>query len=151
MRVRAWSPAVTMNENRSFDGLVAVAALDGYGNVQQVYPDRPSHRIAIDGARATPGDVRTIQSPFDGQPLRVAGIVRRAAGCDDERFADAVSTRAFLDRMEAAEGDKPLPMAVDLELLRGAGLEHVAALWAEYREMVSAGVLGDPGAAAQTT
>ena len=60
---------------RSFDELVAVATLDGYGNVQQVYPNRPSHRIAIDVARAAPGDAQTVLSPFDGQPLRVAGVV----------------------------------------------------------------------------
>jgi diguanylate cyclase (GGDEF)-like protein len=60
---------------RSFDGLVAVATLNGYGNVQHVYPDRPSYRIAIHAAHATPGDVRTIPSPYDGQPLCVGGIV----------------------------------------------------------------------------
>jgi tRNA (cmo5U34)-methyltransferase len=72
------------------------------------------------------------------QQLRVTGIVERADGLD-ERFADAVSTRQFLDNLEATEGDQPLTLFEDLALLRTSGLKNVAAFWCEYRELVSGG------------
>jgi len=71
------------------------------------------------------------------QALRVAGIVGRAAG-RDPRFADPAATRAWLDEMEAREGDQPLPLAEDLALAREAGLQ-VEVFWKEYREAVWGG------------
>lgn len=79
------------------------------------------------------------------QRLRVDGIVARAAaaagdgGSVDERFRDAATARAFLDRMEAQEGDRPLTLLDDLEVLRRAGLHDVTALWVEHREAVTCG------------
>ncbi len=73
------------------------------------------------------------------QQLRVDGIVERAGG-RDERFRDAVATRRFLDELEAREGDQPLTLVEDLEVLRRAGLRSVTALWLEYREAVCAGL-----------
>jgi len=78
------------------------------------------------------------------QQLRVDGIVARAAaagddGSVDERFCDPASARAFLDRMEVEEGDRPLTLVDDLEILRRAGLHDVAVLWVEYREAVTCG------------
>jgi len=72
------------------------------------------------------------------QQLRVAGIVERAGGSDN-RFADSVSTRRFLDDLEANEGDQPLTLAEDLDVLRSSGLKNVSAFWFEYRELVSGG------------
>ena len=72
------------------------------------------------------------------QQLRVAGIVRRAAA-DDKRFSSPSTTRQYLDELEAKEHDQPLKLLQDLEVLRGAGLEHVCFLWLEYREAVVAG------------
>jgi ubiquinone/menaquinone biosynthesis C-methylase UbiE len=72
------------------------------------------------------------------QELRVRGIVERAGGADP-RFADYESTRRYLDELEAAEGDRPLTLAEDLEALREAGLKDVAALWLQYREAVIVG------------
>lgn len=73
------------------------------------------------------------------QALRVEGIVRRAQG-RDPRFTDAASTRAFLDRMEAAEGDQPLTLREDLEVFRAAGLRDVDLFWLEHREAVTGGI-----------
>jgi tRNA (cmo5U34)-methyltransferase len=79
------------------------------------------------------------------QQLRVDSIVARAAaaaghdGSVDERFCDPASARAFLDRMETEEGDQPLTLVDDLEVLRGAGLHDVAVLWVEHREAVTCG------------
>jgi tRNA (cmo5U34)-methyltransferase len=72
------------------------------------------------------------------QQLRVAGIVSRAGG-RDSRFADAASTRRLLDDLEANEGDQPLTVSEDLQILRGAGF-RASVLWLEHREAVCAGV-----------
>jgi tRNA (cmo5U34)-methyltransferase len=72
------------------------------------------------------------------QALRVDGIVRRARGLDP-RFPDAAATRAWLDRMEAAEGDQPIALQRDLDVLRAAGLHSVGVFWLEHREAVSGG------------
>ena len=74
------------------------------------------------------------------QALRVEGIVARAGG-RDPRFVDPGATRAWLDEMEAREGDQPLPVATDLALAREAGL-HVEVFWKEHREAVWGGTLG---------
>jgi len=72
------------------------------------------------------------------QELRLSGVVWRAAG-NDRRFQDEVSTRAFLDDLEAKEGDQPLTLAEDLRIAREAGLENVEVFWKEYREVVFGG------------
>jgi tRNA (cmo5U34)-methyltransferase len=72
------------------------------------------------------------------QELRVAGIVKRAAGSDN-RFTNSASTRRFLADLEKNERDQPLTLAEDLALLRSSGLKNVSAFWLEYRELVSGG------------
>ena len=72
------------------------------------------------------------------QQLRVAGIMERADR-SDSRFADSASTRRFLNDLQANEGDQPLTLAEDLDVLRRSGLKNVSAFWLEYRELVSGG------------
>ena len=72
------------------------------------------------------------------QQLRVEGIMRRAAP-GDRRFADEKTTRRFLDELEAEEGDQPVTLQQDLEIMTSAGLEEGCVLWLEYREAVTAG------------
>jgi ubiquinone/menaquinone biosynthesis C-methylase UbiE len=72
------------------------------------------------------------------QEIRVNGIVERARGADP-RFGDHEATRRFLDELEAKEGDQPLTLTDDLEVLRDAGLRDVAVYWLEYREAVTGG------------
>ncbi len=72
------------------------------------------------------------------QELRVAGIVHRAG--PDPRFNDPLRVRTFLDDLEAKEGDQPLPLVEDLEILREAGLIHAGVFWSEHREAVTGGV-----------
>lgn len=72
------------------------------------------------------------------QQVRVNGIVERAGGTD-ERFRDTVTTRRFLDELEANEGNQPLTLLADLEILHSAGLRSASALWLEYRESVCGG------------
>jgi hypothetical protein len=50
-----------------------------------------------------------------------------------------LSTRAFLDDLEARDNDKPLPLVEDLKILRDAGLGNASAFWVEYREAVTGG------------
>jgi tRNA (cmo5U34)-methyltransferase len=69
------------------------------------------------------------------QRMRVSGIVARAGG-RDARFADAKSTRQFLDDLERNEHDQPLRPAEDQRLLHAAGFAHIATLWRETREIV---------------
>ncbi|MHC4149214.1 MAG: class I SAM-dependent methyltransferase [Planctomycetota bacterium] len=73
------------------------------------------------------------------QEIRVEGIVERARG-KDGRFADATSTRAFLDELEANEGDQPLSLLEDLQVLKEAGLQKPAVFWKEFREAVTGGM-----------
>jgi tRNA (cmo5U34)-methyltransferase len=72
------------------------------------------------------------------QTLRVKGIVERA-GAGHERFPDPETTRRFLDGMEGEEGDQPLALEEDLQVLRDARLRDVAVYWLEYREAVTGG------------
>lgn len=80
------------------------------------------------------GDTARLETRF--QELRVKGIVRRADP-GDERFSDPERTRAFLDELEANEGDQPLTLAEDLDVLRAAGLQHAGVFWLETREAVT--------------
>ncbi len=80
------------------------------------------------------------------QFLRVGGIVERSAGRDDPRFRDAASTRAAIAEVERRDGDQPLTLRGDLDLLARAGFTDVAPLWLEYRETVTAGRVPERGA-----
>jgi ubiquinone/menaquinone biosynthesis C-methylase UbiE len=73
------------------------------------------------------------------QQLRVEGILERAAP-GDARFEDAETTHAFLRTLEATEGDQPLELEQDLEILRASGLRHSAVFWHEFREAVTGGI-----------
>ncbi len=75
------------------------------------------------------------------QEIRVRGIVERNAACcePDSRLREPTDVRAFLDALEAEEGDRPLPIEVDLALLRESGLANVTVFWQEYREAVFGG------------
>lgn len=73
------------------------------------------------------------------QELRVMGIVERAAG-KDPRFADYTTGRRYLDEMEAHEGDQPLTLGEDLQVLTEGGLRDAAVFWLEYREAVTGGL-----------
>ncbi len=73
------------------------------------------------------------------QRLRVDGIVNRACGLN-KRFRDYASTRKFLDDLEENEGDQPLTVANDLEIMRTAGFSSPSILWLEHREAVLCGV-----------
>jgi hypothetical protein len=72
------------------------------------------------------------------QQLRVEGIVRRAPP-GDERFGETSAVRAYLDGLEANEGDQPLTLAEDLRIIRAAGFGGAEVLWKEYREAVIGG------------
>ncbi|MFC1492338.1 class I SAM-dependent methyltransferase [candidate division KSB1 bacterium] len=73
------------------------------------------------------------------QEIRVDGIVRRA-GRKDNRFIDRISTRKFLDDLEAEEKDQPLTLKNDMEILEKAGFSNTSVFWLEYREAVYGGI-----------
>ncbi len=77
------------------------------------------------------------------QSMRVDGIVDRARTQDDDRFSSAVTTRRFLDKMEAAEGDCPQTLESEIETMRSAGLHHVGVFWQNTREAVYGGFKAD--------
>jgi ubiquinone/menaquinone biosynthesis C-methylase UbiE len=83
------------------------------------------------------GDTENLENRF--QQLRLDGILARA-DASDHRFCDAASARSFLDNLERNEGDQPLSLLEDLEILRAAGFEHSGAFWVEYREAVTGGI-----------
>ena len=75
------------------------------------------------------------------QSLRIKGILERAPE-GDSRFADAPTTRRFLDDLEAGEGDQPRRLGEDLDTMKVAGLASVDAVWVEHREAVMGGFHG---------
>ncbi len=46
---------------------------------------------------------------------------------------------AFLDNLEATEGDQPLTIDEDLTMLRACGVSNATVFWKEYREVVYGG------------
>lgn len=121
--------------------------------------DRPSKHCVLEGAcnRLKPGGwfmnadmFATSHADIERiiRDIRAAGIVTRNAGTDP-RFVNETDVRAFLDGLAASEGDQPLNMQDDLELLRQAGIENASVFWQEYREIVYGGY--KPRGAAQAT
>ena len=45
----------------------------------------------------------------------------------------------FLDGLEENEGDQPLTVDEDLQLLRACGITNATVFWQEYRELVMGG------------
>ena len=86
------------------------------------------------------GIIRAETAPVEEmiQNIRVNGIVGRAQEADP-RFRSREATRAFLDELEAREGDQPLALKDDLRAWADAGLRDVAVFWIEYREAVTGG------------
>ena len=72
------------------------------------------------------------------QDIRARGIQTRNAGADP-RFADMERIREFLDALEENEGDQPLTVDEDLQLLRECGITNATVFWQEYRELVMGG------------
>lgn len=73
------------------------------------------------------------------QQLRIQGIVERASHHGDIRFRDAATTRAILDEIEREDGDQPLTLRDDLQIMQGAGVQDASVFWLEYREAVTGG------------
>lgn len=73
------------------------------------------------------------------QELRVEGILQRAPA-GDPRFTDAGAVRRYLDRLEAEDGDEPLTLQRDLELLAGSGLSCHGVFWLDGREALTGGI-----------
>jgi ubiquinone/menaquinone biosynthesis C-methylase UbiE len=70
--------------------------------------------------------------------IRARGIESRNAGADP-RFADMATILAFIAGLEESEGDHPLTIEDDLDLLRRAGITNATVFWQEYREVVYGG------------
>ena len=82
------------------------------------------------------GDNQELEDIF--QRRRISRILEGAG--EYERFRDLQSTREFLDALEANEGDQPMTLREDLQILQELGLRNVSAFWQEYREAVFGGV-----------
>ena len=72
------------------------------------------------------------------QQLRVEGVTSRASA-SDKRFASVESTRAYLSQMQIAENDQPQTAAIDLKIIREAGLPAAEIFWKELNEVVIGG------------
>ncbi|MFN8062376.1 MAG: class I SAM-dependent methyltransferase [Vicinamibacterales bacterium] len=122
--------------------VVSAYALHHLSREDKVETLRQAHRFLEPGGWCVNADLVVAESPALEariQQLRVAGIVRRA-GFRDERFKDASATRAFLDDLEAKDGDRPQTLADDLAALRAAGFRDAGLVWMEHREAVTVGV-----------
>ena len=71
------------------------------------------------------------------QRLRVEGVLRRSGG--ESPFSTADAIREYLNDLERADGDQPLTLTEDLDLLSRAGIRKPLVLWKEYREVVYGG------------
>jgi tRNA (cmo5U34)-methyltransferase len=72
------------------------------------------------------------------QEIRVEGVTNRAPA-QDKRFRSTITTRQFLDDLEAKEQDQPQTLEKDLQILRKSGIKNVEVFWKEYREAVIGG------------
>jgi ubiquinone/menaquinone biosynthesis C-methylase UbiE len=70
--------------------------------------------------------------------IRARGIDSRNAGADP-RFADMATILEFLGGLDESEGDHPLTIEDDLDLVRRAGVANATVFWQEYREVVYGG------------
>lgn len=132
-KLRTLAPRAVM-----YDVVLSSFALHHLNAADKLSVARDAHALLAPGGWLLNADIIVSESPDIEariQELRVAGIVRRAGG-NVEHFRTAESTRAFLDKLEADDGDQPQTLSTDLETLRSAGFRGVAALWVEYREAV---------------
>jgi len=129
------------------DGLTPSAIVSSFA-LHHVSPESKESVLRSAIARMAPGgwflnaDIVIAEDPeieARWQTMRVAGIVDRASGQNDTRFADSKSTRDFLDIMEAAERDCPQTLRSDLETMCSAGLQHTGVFWQYTREAVYGG------------
>lgn len=124
-----------------YDVVISMYALHHLDRADKVGVVADAVSMMKPGAWFVNADVIVGATPYieeRNQALRVQGIVERVAG-ELPEYRDRETTRATLDAMEAAEGDQPLPVAVDLEILGAAGLDDVAAVWLYHRESVTVG------------
>jgi ubiquinone/menaquinone biosynthesis C-methylase UbiE len=129
-------------EAESFDVAFSAFALHHLGRDDKEAVVRQVRDRLRTGGWFLNADIRVAEAPEIEQrfqELRVHGIVQRGQTVD-ARFADAAATRRFLDRLEAEDGDQPLTLLEDLQVLRGAGLWGVTVFWLEYREAVCGGL-----------
>ncbi|HKS05841.1 MAG TPA: methyltransferase domain-containing protein [Gemmatimonadaceae bacterium] len=125
-----------------FDAVLSSFALHHLNGAEKLSVAREAHALLAPGGWFLNADIIVAESPEIEariQELRVAGIVRRAAE-RVEHFKTPQSTRAFLDKLEADDGDQPQTLANDLSTFASAGFRSVAPLWVEYREAVVGGV-----------
>jgi len=73
------------------DRLVAVATLDDFGGLREVYPDLPEHRGLAIRALVSPGREFTVDAPGGGTPVEVVGVI-----VDHPGGESASSSRALL-------------------------------------------------------
>jgi ubiquinone/menaquinone biosynthesis C-methylase UbiE len=129
-------------EEEPFDVVFSSFALHHLGrNDKETVVGQARERLQTGGWFLN-ADIHVAESPAIEeriQELRVDGIMQRARGLD-ARFANAQATRTFLDQLEARDGDQPLTLMEDLQVLRRAGLCSVTVFWLEYREGVYGGV-----------
>jgi tRNA (cmo5U34)-methyltransferase len=126
---------------KSFDVVFSSYALHHLTRDEKTSVVREATTLLRPGGWFVNGDIVAADTPGAEkriQEIRVRGIVERARGTDP-RFTDYATTRRFLDELEANEGDQPLTLTDDLQVLRDAGLGDVTVFWLEYREAVTGG------------
>jgi ubiquinone/menaquinone biosynthesis C-methylase UbiE len=129
-------------EGETFDVVFSSYALHHLGRNDKEAVVRQARERLKPGGWFLNADILAADSPAIEQriqEIRVQGIVERARGIDS-RFIDAQATRLYLGDLEARDGDQPLTLAEDLEVLRTGGLRMVSIFWVEYREAVCGGV-----------
>jgi ubiquinone/menaquinone biosynthesis C-methylase UbiE len=134
--------AQLLPEGEAFDVTFSAFALHHLGRADKQAVVRQARDRLRTGGWFLNADILVADAPEIErriQEIRVEGIVRRAQGVD-VRFTDAQATRCFLDRLEAADGDQPLSLLEDLQVLRSAQLRGVTVFWLEYREAVCGGM-----------
>ena len=134
----------TISEAHGFDVVFSSYALHHLDkdSKQRVLSDAVS--LLKDGGWFVNGDLIVYQYPdLEGriQDIRVRGIHERKASSDG-RFEDLDSIRKFLEDLETNEGDQPITIQEDLQLLRESGICNASLFWQEYREAVYGGSKG---------
>lgn len=128
-------------QDAAFDVVYSSFALHHLNRAEKRDVIAQSLRLLREGGWFLNADLVVADSPHVEkriQQLRVQGILGRADR-RDPRYRDEAATRAFLDKIELEDGDQPLTLSGDLQIMRDAGVRDAAVFWLEYREAVLGG------------
>lgn len=134
--------AETFSDLPPIDLVVSSFALHHLNKEQKAKVFERCHDVLVPGGWFLNADLLLGENDISEhrfQELRVDGIIVRAGGRIAD-FKNRESTRSYLKALEEKEGDQPVRLTEDLEILTNSGFFGVDIFWKEYREAVYGGM-----------